>query len=84
MEKGFYVDEYGTKAKVVDVYESFSGWYWFITEKLEKDVWFGLVRGFELEWGDIYVPELEEQIRKGTVWKVPKKNWSVCPIIKSG
>lgn len=67
---------------ILDMYESFSGWYWYITENTDdKDVKFGLVRGFENEWGDIYMPELLEM--KNKVWKVPKKNWFSNSFVQS-
>jgi len=39
---------------VLKGWESFSGWYWFATEKLEDDyngkpLWFGFVQGLEQE-----------------------------------
>lgn len=57
------------------MYESFSGWYWFITEidKEDPNYAFGYVVGFESEWGDIDLAELNSL--EGKVWKVPKKNW---------
>ena len=58
--------------KVLKAWESFSGWYWFATEKIqvqdsvidgkvyENDViWFGLVQGLEEEWGDFSQTEIE-------------------------
>lgn len=81
--KKFFVKSGDRKVPVIDVYESFSGWYWFITEKEDKNYWFGFVRGFDSEWGGVYFPELKEQIDKGTVWQVPQSNWAVCPVIES-
>lgn len=84
MNQKFYVkDEYDRKKplkEIKEVYESFSGWYWFITEKYGQDgsdlmegYAYGLVIGNEAEWGDVYLPELESL--KPRVWKVPKMNW---------
>lgn len=76
MPTEFYLTLGGKKVKVLEVFESFGGWYWYITQHIDRDVAFGFVQGFENEWGDIYMPELREQIAKGTVWSVPKKNWA--------
>jgi len=73
--------------KVIKAWESFSGWYWFATEKagtqdsylsdgkiLHNDtIWFGLVQGFEEEWGYWSEGELNELIQRGLVWEIPKK-----------
>lgn len=74
----FYLELGNKKCIVLDVYESFSGWYWYITQYFpnDPDIAFGFVQGFEEEWGNIYLPELKEQITKGFVWEVPKKNWA--------
>ncbi len=57
--------------EVLRGWESFTGWYWFATEKVQKQtslidgrwvkdtIWFGLVQGFEEEWGDFSQAELE-------------------------
>ena len=72
-------NEYGDKGPeyvpLLGMYESWSGWYWYITEfyKDDKDVAFGFVHGFEDEWGEIYLPELRE---KPYVWKVERKDWT--------
>jgi len=65
--------------KVLKAWESFSGWYWFATEKIEDDyngapLWFGFVQGLEEEWGDFSEAELIEMAPK--VWGIPKANWS--------
>ena len=44
--------------EVLKGWESYSGWYWFGVEETEPGLWFGLVQGFEEEWGDFYVPEI--------------------------
>jgi len=75
-------DLYIDGKKVIEAWESFSGWYWFATEKMEErklpddTIWFGLVQGFEEEWGDFSEAELNELIKVNKVWKIPKKDWS--------
>jgi hypothetical protein len=66
---------------VLKGWESFSGWYWFATEKVEDDfngkpLWYGFVQGHEEEWGDFSEAELDEL--KGKIWEIPRKNlvWS--------
>jgi len=84
----YFVKEDWTNGKLVEileVYESFSGWYWFITEKeaepMETEsegtdfVYFGKVYGLETEWGEIWMGDIHKAMKQGTVWKVPKKNW---------
>jgi hypothetical protein len=78
----YYVEHANSRAQVLEVYESFSGWYWFITEKTDKDEYFGLVRGFETEWGYVDMIELRGLMGQGVIWKVPEMNWSACPLIK--
>lgn len=82
---------------VIEIYESFDGSYWFITEKLyEQDsvihgkvykddqILFGYVRLSACpefaEWGN--VSETELKLLGNRAWKVPKKNWDVCPEIE--
>ncbi len=79
--------------EVLKGFESMTGWYWFATEKVQEQtslidgkpvkdtIWFGLVQGFEEEWGDFSQAELESL--KPRVWELPKKAlpWSGrrCP-----
>jgi len=70
--------------KVLRGWESFTGWYWFATEKAYKQVslingegvndtiWYGLVQGHEEEWGNFSQAEIESLGLKA--WKIPKKN----------
>ena len=49
--------------EVLKGWESYSGWYWFATEKLEEDyngkpLWFGYVQGLEEEWGNFSEAEI--------------------------
>ena len=62
-----------------EVWESFSGWYWFITEYHEGTLAFGLVKGWEIEWGYVDLAELHRLKRHSKVWQVPKRNWALCP-----
>jgi len=79
--KDLYIDG----KKVLRGWESFSGWYWFATEKAYKQdsqidahvykndtIWFGYVQGFEDEWG--YFSQAEIESLKPKTWEIPKKN----------
>lgn len=82
--KELYIDG----QKVIKGYESFSGWYWFATEEVQKQdslmpngsvakddtIYFGLVQGHEEEWGDFSKAEIDSLIKQGLVWEIPKKN----------
>ena len=70
--------------KVLRGWESFSGWYWFGTEKSDKQdsvidgkvykddtIWFGLVQGFEEEWG--YFSQAEIESLRPKTWKIQEK-----------
>jgi hypothetical protein len=74
-EYEYVLDHRNKPVKVLEVYESFTGWYWFITEvdKEDPNYLYGKVYGFETEWGEIWRPELESMPNK--IWKVPKENW---------
>ena len=65
---GLYIDG----KKVIKGWESFSGWYWFATEKIREQlsdlgdgrgtpdtIYFGLVQGLEEEWGDFSEAEIK-------------------------
>lgn len=71
--------------EVLKGWESFTGWYWFATEKshtqdsiINGKVWeddtiyFGLVQGHEEEWGYFSEAELRSLIPK--IWVIPAKN----------
>lgn len=75
--------------KVLRGWESYSGLYWFATEKdgvqdsvidgkvIEGDIiWFGFVQGQFEEWG--YFSEGELKSLSPKVWEIPKRNlpWS--------
>ena len=80
---------------VIEIYESFDGSYWFITEKLYKQdtvlngkiyrndqILFGYARLSACpefaEFGNIS----ETELKLAGVWKVPQKNWSICPEVE--
>jgi len=65
---------------VIKVWESFLGWYWFATEKVDEHIWFGLVRGFETEWG--YWDDRDLKGLAPLVWEVPRKDWGACPLVE--
>jgi hypothetical protein len=74
--------------KVLHGWESFSGWYWFATEKVQDQVrlidgkpvtdtiWFGFVQGHFEEWGEFSQAEIESL--HPMAWEIPRKNlpWS--------
>jgi hypothetical protein len=80
---------------VIEIYESFDGSYWFVTErtyrqdsvidgKVYKDdrVLFGYVRLSACpEFG--YFSEAELKLLGSKIWKVPKKNWAFCPEVEA-
>lgn len=82
---------------VIDIYESFDGSYWFITEKCHKQdsiinakaykndqILFGFVRLSACpEFAEWgYISENELRLLGPKVWKVPRKNWSFCPEVE--
>lgn len=80
-DDGLYIDG----KKVLKGWESFSGWYWFATEKLETQdsiisfdpevviendqIWFGYVQGLEDEWGSFSQGQIES-LGKFKVWRI--------------
>ena len=71
--------------RVLRGWESFSGWYWFGTEESYKQdsvidgrvykddtIWFGLVQGFEEEWG--YFSQAEIESLKPKTWEIKKQD----------
>jgi len=82
---------------IIDIYESFDGSYWFVTEKAwtqdsvidgklyENDqILYGYVRLSSCpgcaEFGHFSKAELKSLGPR--VWKVPQRNWSLCPEVK--
>jgi len=45
-------------SEILEVWESWNGWYWFVTEYHGGGLAFGLVRGWEIEWGYFNRPAL--------------------------
>jgi len=79
--KNLYIDG----KKVIRAWESWNGWYWFATEKIGEQmsifddgkpvkdtIYFGLVQGFEEEWG--YFSQAEIERLKPRTWEIPKKD----------
>ena len=82
-ENELYIDG----KNVLRAWESWSGWYWFATEKVREQlsdlgdgkgtpdtIWYGLVQGLEEEWG--YFSQAEIESLKPKTWEIPKKNLS--------
>lgn len=82
---------------VIDIYESFDGSYWFITETLYKQdsIISGRVyKNDQILWGYVRLsacPECAEfgtisqtelNLLGGRVWKVSRKNWPLCPLVE--
>jgi hypothetical protein len=82
---------------VIEIYESFEGSYWFITEKCHKQdsvirgkvykddqILFGYARlSICPEWAEFgYISETELKLLGWKVWKVEKKNWQFCPEVE--
>ena len=78
----------------IEVYESFDGSYWFVTEKAWKqDSLLGrkIYKNDQILYGYVrlsrcpdsaefgYFSEAELQRLGWKIWKVEKKNWPVCP-----
>jgi hypothetical protein len=82
---------------VIDIYESFDGSYWFITERCHKQdsvidgkvykddqILFGYVRLSACpEYAEFgYISEAELRLLGNKVWKVPRRNWACCPEVQ--
>ena len=82
---------------VIEIYESFDGSFWFITEKVYKQdsvingkvykddqILFGYVR--LSAWPQFAewgnISETELKLLGNRIWKVPKLYWSYCPEIE--
>ena len=78
-------DLYIDGKKVLRGWESFTGWYWFGTERAYKQdslinghvhkddtIWFGYVQGLEDEWG--YFSQAEIESLRPKTWEIPRKN----------
>ena len=82
---------------VIEIYESFDGSYWFITDKCYKQdsvingkvckddqILFGYARLSACpEYAEFgYISETELRLLGQRVWKVPKMNWPLCPEVE--
>ncbi len=82
---------------IIEVYESYDGSYWYITEKLYKQdsiiggkvfkddqILFGYARlSVCPEFAEFgKISETELNLLKPKIWKVPKTNWGLCPEVK--
>jgi hypothetical protein len=82
---------------VIEIYESFDGSYWFITEKLYKQdtvmngkvykddqILFGYVRLSACPQFAEWgnISETELKLLGNWIWKVPEKNWPFCPLVE--
>lgn len=70
-------DEYEDFDPVIEVWESYGGDLWFITEEPENGRAFGYARLAAMpqfaEWGYVDYAELQ---RNPKVWEVEERNWS--------
>lgn len=61
-------DEVISENKVIRMWESATGWFWYQTEKAdENNVCFGYVQGFYDEWGSFGINELESM---PMIWEI--------------
>ena len=82
---------------VIEIYESFDGSYWFVTEKAysqdsvihgkvykDNQILFGYVRLSACpECAEFgYFSEAELNLLGDKVWKVPKEDWAFCPEVE--
>ena len=82
---------------VIDIYESYDGSYWFITEKCHKQnsvingkvykddqILFGYARLSSCpEFAEFgYISETELMLLGNRVWRVPETNWPICPEVE--
>lgn len=82
---------------VIDIYESFDGSYWFITERLyrqdsviggkvykDDQILFGYARLSSCpEYAEFgKISETELKLLGNRVWKVPRVNWRLCPEVE--
>jgi hypothetical protein len=68
---------------IKEIWESFNGWVWYITEtdKEDPDYCFGYVVGLESEWGYIDKQELKA-LGPYRAWKIPRQNWQFNSRVK--
>lgn len=69
----------GTDKPVLEVWESFNGDLYFVTEKKKNGEILCYARLYNMpefaEWGYNNINYLKEQYGKNKLWKVGKKNW---------
>jgi hypothetical protein len=83
--------------RVIDIYESYDGSYWFVTERRWKQdsliggrvhkndqILFGYVRLSSCPQFAEFgnFSETELKLLGNRVWKVPQRNWPFCPEIE--
>lgn len=51
--------ELGEQIVIVKFFDPTGSWTWYATEFDGKDIFFGLVDGFELEWGTFSLSEMQ-------------------------
>ena len=51
--------DFGEHICIVKFFDPTGSWTWYATEFDGKDIFFGLVDGFELEWGSFSLTELK-------------------------
>jgi hypothetical protein len=72
-EKIAYIDLYGRHKKVLGVFESTSGWRWFVTKRTKTtNIWEAFVEGIENEFGSVYSHEL---LNNSDIYEIPKDQW---------
>lgn len=49
----------GEKVCIVKFFQPWGSWTWYAVEFDTRDIFFGLVDGFELEWGNFSLQELQ-------------------------
>ena len=70
---------YARDKEVIKGYESYVGWYWFVTEIEEEDydghpLYYGYVQGLENEWGTFWYGEMKPLIEKGKIWEIKEED----------
>jgi len=69
----------GNGSPVIDVWESYNGDLYFVTEYLEEGEIFCYVRLYSMpdcaEWGYSNINSLKETYGKHKIWKVVEENW---------
>lgn len=78
---------YGKGNPVLEIWESFNGDLWFITEHTDKDLKYGYARLYHMpdcaEWGTFSLEEIKS-VFGAKVWSVDKKNWANIDTYEEG